>query len=104
MGTKKGVRKMRAKKTYSLDQLVDTNIDAWVMAMSALDDVKGFRREALVLADAKTIAQWKMNDRCPAELEAEFTTVANRHNYRFDRNGKIVSSDKTAKLKANGRK
>ena len=81
-------------KTYKLAELVNVNIDSWVEALKQLDEKPEFKDEVLKEADEVTIARWKMMDKCPAELENEFTTVADRHNYRFDKNGKIVSFDK----------
>lgn len=82
------------KKTYTLEELVDLNIDSWVEAMGHLDDLPDFKKEVMAEADEEAIAQWKEMDECPAELESEFTEVANRHNYRFDKDGNIVSFDK----------
>ena len=81
-------------ETYKLAELVNINTDSWVEALGQLDDKPEFRAEVLKEADEATIARWKMMDKCPAELENEFTIVANRYNYRFDKNGKIVSFDK----------
>ena len=81
-------------KTYTLAELVNVNIDSWVEALGQLDDKPEFKAEVLKEADEITLDRWRQMDECPAELEDEFTTVADRHNYRFDKNGKIVSFDK----------
>lgn len=81
-------------ETYKLAELVAVSIDSWVEALKQLDEKPEFKDEVLKEADEVTIARWKMMDKCPAELENEFTVVADRYNYRFDKNGKIVSFDK----------
>lgn len=85
---------MKTKKTYKLEELVAIDIDSWVEAIAKLDDNKKVRAEVLKEADESAVARWKDMDECPAELENEFTIVANRHNYRFDERGNIVSFDK----------
>lgn len=82
------------EKTYTLEELVDLNIDSWVEAMGHLDDLPDFKKEVMAEADEIDIERWKRMDECPAELESQFTEVANRHNYRFDKDGNIVSFDK----------
>ena len=81
-------------ETYTLAELVNVNIDSWVEALGQLDDKPEFKAEVLKEADEITLDRWRQMDECPAELEDEFTTVADRHNYSFDKNGKIVSFDK----------
>ena len=81
-------------ETYKLAELVAVSIDSWVEALKQLDEKPEFKDEVLKEADEVAIARWKMMDKCPAELENEFTVVADRYNYRFDKNGKIVSFDK----------
>ena len=81
-------------KTYKLDELVNINTDSWVAALGQLDDKPEFRAEVLKDADEIALERWRQMDECPAELADEFTTVANRRNYRFDRDGKIISFDK----------
>lgn len=81
-------------KTYTLAELVNVNIDSWVEALDQLDDKPEFKTEVLKEADEITLDRWRQMDECPAELEDEFTAVANRHNYRFDRDGMIISFDK----------
>lgn len=87
--TKKG-----GVKFYTLAELVNVNIDSWVEALGQLDDKPEVKEEVLKEADEITIERWRRMDECPAELEDEFTMVADRHNYRFDKYGKIVSFDK----------
>ena len=81
-------------KTYSLQDLVKVNIDSWVEAMDHLDDIPEFKAEVLKEADKEDIERWKRMDECPAELEDYFSAIADRHNYRFDGDGNIVSYDK----------
>lgn len=81
-------------ETYKLAELVNINTDSWVEALGQLDDKPEFRAEVLKEADEIALDRWRQMDECPAELEDEFTTVANRHNYRFNRDGKIISFDK----------
>ena len=82
-------------QTYALEELVDVDIDSWVEAMGHLDDIPEFKAEVMKEADEIDIERWKRMDGCPAELEDQFTTVAKRHNFRFDEKGNVVSSDMT---------
>ena len=81
-------------ETYKLAELVNINTDSWVESLGQLDVKPEFRAEVLKEADEIALDRWRQMDECPAELEDEFTTVANRHNYRFDMDGKIISFDK----------
>ena len=81
-------------ETYKLAELVNVNINSWVEALGQLDDEPEFRAEVLKEADEIARDRWRQMDECPAALEDEFTAVANRHNYRFDRDGMIISFDK----------
>ena len=86
-----------ADTTHELPELVGLNIDSWVKAISAMDDIEAVRDEAYKMV-GETFDENK--PLCPAELEDEFTELAEKYKFRFDKHGRIVSYD----LKANGHK
>lgn len=81
-----------ADEGYTISQL-ESDIDSWMNAMTALYSQKGVAKEAYAMAN---IAYPADDSRliCPAELEDELKAIANRDNYRFDGDGKILSFNK----------
>ena len=80
-------------QTYALDELVDIDIDALVEAMGHLNDDPVFHNEALAMADEDTRREYE-SDECPSVLEDEYTALARRDKFRFDKKGNIVSFDR----------
>ena len=68
--------------TYTLDELVDIDIDLWVEAMGNLAGRYGHEVDG-----------YDPENGCPAEYEAEFAAVAERHAVRFDAHGRIEEAD-----------
>lgn len=68
--------------TYTIDELVDIDIDAWVEAMGNLADRYGHE-----------VDEYDPEYDCPAEYEVEFDEVAELHDVRFDEKGRIVEAD-----------
>ena len=83
----------RKVKTFALEELVDIDIDSFVEAMGHLNDDPVFHKEALAMADEDTRREYK-RDECPGVLEDEYTALARRDKFRFDKKGNIVSFDR----------
>lgn len=77
---------------YTLSQL-ESDIDSWMNAMTALYSQDGVAKEAYAMANIA----YPANDSrliCPAEFEDELKAIANRDNYRFNGDGHIMSFNK----------
>jgi hypothetical protein len=69
---------MKAKTLYTIRELVHVDIDAWVDAMGNLSSLYG-----------NEVEDYDPSKDCPAEFEAEFYAVAERHKVMFTKNGEI---------------
>lgn len=69
-------------KLYSLPELGSVDIDAWVEAISALADRYG-----------DEVDGYDPDEDCPADFEAEFIDVAERHGVLFTEDGEIYEEN-----------
>ena len=81
-------------ETYALTELIDLDIDSWVEGISAMCAMDEIRKEAYNMAG---MVEDDDNPVCPGEMEDEYTAIADRYEFRFDRRGRIVSFDLTKK-------
>lgn len=79
-----GEVKVKDEKWLTLDDLAMVDIFSWVRAISAMSEMDRMRAEACALAGVKD-----SEDMCPAELEKEYTELANRYGFLFDAEGAI---------------
>jgi hypothetical protein len=73
----------RLIKLYTLPELSARNIDAWVEAICALADRYG-----------DEVDGYDPDEDCPADFEAEFVDVAERHGVLFTEGGEIYGENK----------
>ena len=74
--------------TYKLTELPAINIDSWVEALANMTVIDK------VYTEAHEMAGLEINEDdpiCPAEMENEYTALAEKYNFRFNRKGGIVS-------------
>lgn len=69
-------------KLYSLSELSADNIDAWVEAISALAERYG-----------EEVKGYDPDEDCPADFEAEFNALAERHGILFTEDGTIYGEN-----------
>ena len=74
------------KDLYRLRELESIDIDSWVEAISRLSEFDKVRKEAYEMAGRVENAEVD----CPAELEKEYTELADKYDFRFDREGRIA--------------
>ena len=77
-------------KLYRLPDLL-RNIDTWVEGISAMSEIDAIRKEAHEMAGME-----EDESDCPAELEREYTLLADKYGFRFDEMGHIVQYDLTS--------
>lgn len=76
-------------RTYTLPELADkVDIDAWVEGISAMCNIDAIRKEVYDMAG---MVEDEGNPICPAEFETEYTELAEKYKFRFNRKGEIVS-------------
>lgn len=76
------------KCRYTLKDVADHCISGWVEAISAMTDRPETLAEAELMArDNGHHDRYVEFDRCPAELEAELTAIADRDGWRFSIDG-----------------
>lgn len=76
-------------RTYTLPELADkVDIDAWVEGISAMCGLDAIRKEAYDMAG---MVEDENNPICPGEFEKEYTELAEKYKFRFNRKGQIVS-------------
>ena len=81
--------------TYTLPELADkVDIDSWVEGISAMCAMDEIRKEVYDMAG---MVEDEDNPICPAEFETEYTALAEKYDFRFNRKGQIVSYDMTGK-------
>ena len=81
--------------TYTLPELAEkVHIDSWVEGISAMCDIDAIRKEVYDMAG---MVEDEENPICPAEFESEYTALAEKYAFRFNRKGVIVSYDMTKK-------
>ena len=81
--------------TYTLPELAEkVHIDSWVEGISAMCDIDAIRKEVYDMAG---MVEDEDNPICPAEFESEYTALADKYKFRFNRKGIIVSYDMTKK-------
>ena len=77
--------------TYTLPELAKkVHIDSWVEGISAMCAMDAIRKEVYDMAE---MVEDEDNPICPAEFETEYTELAEKYNFRFNRKGQIVSFD-----------
>ena len=77
--------------TYTLPELAKkVHIDSWVEGISAMCAMDDIRKEVYDMAG---MVEDEDNPICPAEFETEYTELAEKYNFRFNRKGQIVSFD-----------
>lgn len=69
-------------KLYSLSELSADNIDAWVEAISALADRYGGEVDG-----------YNPDEDSPADFEADFIDIAEKHGIRFTEDGEIYEAN-----------
>ena len=81
--------------TYTLPELAEkVHIDSWVEGISAMCAMDDIRKEVYDMAG---MVEDEDNPICPAEFESEYTALAEKYAFRFNRKGIIVSYDMTKK-------
>ncbi len=81
--------------TYTLPELAEkVHIDSWVEGISAMCAMDEIRKEVYDMAG---MVEDEDNPICPAEFESEYTALAEKYAFRFNRKGQIVSYDMTKK-------
>ena len=81
--------------TYTLPELAEkVDIDSWVEGISAMCGMDEIRKEVYDMAG---MVEDEDNPICPAEFESEYTALAEKYAFRFNRKGVIVSYDMTKK-------
>ena len=75
---------------YKLSELPSIDIDSWVEGISAMCDIDKVREEAYKMAGLEIDED---NPICPAEMEDEYTALADKYDFRFNSKGRIVSYD-----------
>lgn len=76
-------------RTYTLPELADkVDIDAWVEGISAMCGIDAIRKEVYDMAG---MVEDEDNPICPGEFETEYTELADKYKFRFNRKGEIVS-------------
>ena len=76
-------------RTYTLPELADkVDIDAWVEGISAMCAMDEIRKEVYDMAG---MVEDEDNPICPGEFETEYTELAEKYKFRFNRKGQIVS-------------
>ena len=82
-------------RTYTLSELAEkVDIDSWVEGISAMCAMDEIRKEVYDMAN---MVEDEDNPICPAEFETEYTELADKYKFRFNRKGEIVSFDLTKK-------
>ena len=75
--------------TYTLPELAEkVHIDSWVEGISAMCAMDEIRKEVYDMAG---MVEDEDNPICPAEFETEYTKLAEKYKFRFNRKGQIVS-------------
>jgi len=75
--------------TYTLPELADkVDIDSWVEGISAMCNMDAIRKEVYDMAG---MVEDEDNPICPGEFEKEYTELADKYKFRFNRKGQIVS-------------
>lgn len=75
--------------TYTLPELAEkVHIDSWVEGISAMCNMDEIRKEVYEMAGME---EDEDDPICPAEFETEYTELAEKYNFRFNRKGQIVS-------------
>lgn len=75
--------------TYTLPELAEkVHIDSWVEGISAMCNMDEIRKEVYEMAG---MVEDEENPICPAEFETEYTALADKYGFRFNRKGQIVS-------------
>lgn len=75
--------------TYTLSELAEkVHIDSWVEGISAMCNMDEIRKEVYNMA---CMVEDEDNPICPAEFETEYTELAKKYDFRFNRKGQIVS-------------
>lgn len=75
--------------TYTLPELAEkVHIDSWVEGISAMCAMDEIRKEVYDMAG---MVEDEDNPICPAEFETEYTELADKYKFRFNRKGQIVS-------------
>lgn len=81
--------------TYTLPELAEkVHIDSWVEGISAMCAIDAIRKEVYDMAG---MVEDEDNPICPAEFESEYTELAEKYKFRFNRKGQIVSYNLKAK-------
>ena len=76
------------EETYRLTELPSIHIDSWVEALANMTGIDK------VYTEAHEMAGLEINEDdpiCPAEMEGEYTALAEKYDFRFNRKGQIVS-------------
>ena len=75
--------------TYTLPELAEkVHIDSWVEGISAMCAMDEIRKEVYDMAG---MVEDEDNPICPGEFETEYTELAEKYHFRFNRKGQIVS-------------
>ena len=94
----KAEEKEDPNRTYTLPELAEeVHIDSWVEGISAMCNMDEIRKEVYEMAGME---EDEDDPICPAEFETEYTELAEKYNFRFNRKGQIVSFDLSAGKKA----
>lgn len=73
---------------FKLSELPSIHIDSWVEGISHMTEIDKVYKEAHKMAGLEIDED---NPICPAEMEAEYTALADKYDFRFDSKGRIVS-------------
>lgn len=77
------------ERTFSLPELAEAvDIDSWVEGISAMCAIDAVRKEVYDMAG---MVEDEDNPICPGEFEKEYTELADKYKFRFNRKGQIVS-------------
>ena len=76
------------KETYRLTELPAIHIDSWVEGISNMTGIDKVYKEAHEMAGLEINEDDPI---CPAEMESEYTALAEKYDFRFNRKGQIVS-------------
>lgn len=75
--------------TYTLPELAEkVHIDSWVEGITAMCNIDAIRKEVYDMAG---MVEDEDNPICPGEFETEYTELAEKYHFRFNRKGQIVS-------------
>lgn len=76
-------------RPFRLKELIDVDVDSWCDAICALSELDELRKEVAAMVGQGTTED--AVEVSPMEYADEFTVVAERYDFRFAKNGKIVS-------------